>query len=400
MSDQRTELYFPFSTPSEGLGLPAEFSHLRQEEPVAQVTLPTGDKAWLVTRYDDVRAVLGDPRFSRAAAETPDAPRMGNTTPGADTILGMDPPGHTRLRRLVSKAFTVRQVERLRPRVHEIVEDLLTRLLDAGPPADLISGFTLQLPISVIFELLGVPREDGDMVHGWTDVMFSLTAHSRDEVALARSELVAYMAALIARKRRQPDDDLLSALVAARDEADKLSEEELLSLGCILIAVGHESTAGSLASAILVLLCHPNGIGFLSTRPDAITPAVEELLRFNPFGLTGSQLRVAVGDTTLAGVTIRKGEAVIAAIPAANHDPATFDQPHHVVLTRAANPHMAFGYGAHHCLGAPLARVELQVALGSLARRLPRLELAVPWKELAWKTGPAARRLVQLPVTW
>ncbi|MFI9561072.1 cytochrome P450 [Nonomuraea endophytica] len=365
MPAQRAELYFPFSVPLEGLGLPAEFGCLRQEEPVAEVTLATGDKAWLVTRYADVRAVLEDPRFS----PSPQVP--------------------ARVRELASTAFTERRVERLHPGIHEIADDLLTRLLAAGPPAELITGFTSPLSSSVIFELLGVPREDCDLVRGWTE---ALVSPGRDDLAQARCELDSYLAALIAHKRRRPDGHLFSSPGAAR--------EDLLSLGTHLITVGHESTAASLTSAILVLLCHPGGITFLNSCPAAIPAAVEELLRFDPLARSGSHMRVATEDTEIAGVPIGKGEAVLAATAAANHDPAEFAYPHHVILTREPNPHLAFGSGAQQCPGAPLARAELQIALGFLVRRLPRLELGVPWKELTWETRPEARRLRRLPVMW
>ncbi|WP_306212618.1 cytochrome P450 [Actinoplanes sp. RD1] len=393
-------LSFPFAATGT-LELPGEFAALRAGTPVAPVTLPTGDRAWLVTRYADVRSALADSRLSRAAAEAPDAPRMGNTRPGAKTILGMDPPDHTRLRRLVMQAFTARRVAALRRHIREQAEELAGLVLVAPRPVDLMSCFVTSLPIKVIFELLGVPWADRDRLHALSEIIFALGERTREEVAEARTQIESYLADLIALRRAEPADDLLGLLVHARDEENRLTEEELLNFALILLTVGHQSTANTLGSALFLLLRHPDQLAALRADPGLIGPAVEELLRFNPFVFTGTQLRVALEDMELGGVTVRAGEAVICALGSANHDESVFDDPGRLDITRAVNPHLAFGFGIHHCLGAQLARLEMQVAIETLVRRLPAdAHLAVPEHWLTWKTGLTARALVNLPVTW
>ncbi|MEV6332719.1 cytochrome P450 [Streptomyces sp. NPDC051909] len=391
---------FPFPAP-DTFEPPEEFRRLREQAPVARVTLPTGDRAWLLTRYADVRAALVDPRLSRAAAEAPDAPRMGNTTPGPKTILGMDAPDHSRLRRLVTQAFTARRVEALRPRVEQLAEEQIRLVLVAPRPVDLMSCYALSLPIKVIFELLGVPYEHVDRLHAWSEVIFSLGGHSVEEVKEARGEIIGYLRGLIEQRREEPADDLLSVLVHARDEGQRLSEDELLDFAMIIMTVGHQSTANSLSTALFTLLHHPDQLELLRRKPELIPGAVEELLRFNPFVFTGTQLRVATEDLTIGETEIRKGEAVIASLGSANHDAEVFADPDRFDVERTPNVHLSFGYGIHHCLGAQLARLEMQIALRTLIERVPdTLKLAVPADWLTWKTGLTARALVNLPATW
>ncbi|MFM9368701.1 cytochrome P450 [Streptomyces sp. Da 82-17] len=400
MTTEEAVLPFPFDPP-EGFEPPEEFRRLREQAPVSRVTLPTGDRAWLLTRYKDVRDALADPRLSRAAAELPGAPRMGNTSPGPKTILGMDAPDHSRLRRLVMKAFTARRVEALRPRVQQLADEQIDLVLYAPKPVDLMSCFALSLPIKVIFELLGVPHEDSDELHAWSEVIFALGGHTKEEVVEARGNIIAYLRGLIETRRREAADDLLSVLVHARDEGEKLSEEELLDFAMILMTVGHQSTSNSLGIALFTLLQHPEQMELLRRKPELVPAAVEELLRFNPFVFTGTQLRVATEDLEIGGVTIRRGEAVIAALGSANHDEENFDDPEKFDVQRGANQHLAFGYGIHHCLGAQLARLEMQIALATLIRKVPEtLRLAVPVEWLTWKTGLTARAVADLPVTW
>lgn len=393
-------LAFPFPVP-EKFEPPEEFLRLREQTPVAQVTLPTGDRAWLLTRYADVRQALVDPRLSRAAAEAPDAPRIGNTSPGPKTILGMDPPDHSRLRRLVMQAFTARRVESLRPRVEQLAEEQIRLVLVAPRPVDLMSCYALQLPIKVIFELLGVPLADVDRLHAWSEVIFSLGGHTKEEVGEARGNIIEYLRGLIELRRDEPTDDLLSTLTHARDEGHKLSEDELLDFAMILMTVGHQSTSNSLGTALFTLLHHPEQLELLRKKPELIPGAVEELLRFNPFVFTGTQLRVATEDIEINGVTIKAGEAVIAALGSANHDAEVFEEPGRFDVERTPNVHLSFGYGVHHCLGAQLARLEMQIALRVLLEKVPdTLKLAVPEEWLTWKTGLTARALANLPVTW
>jgi nocardicin N-oxygenase len=313
----------------------------------------------------------------------------------------MDPPEHTRLRRLVASAFTPRRVAELRPRTQQIAEQLMMAVSVAPRPVDLMGCYALQLPIKVIFELLGVPFEDCDRLHALSEVIFSLGAHSPETVTAARAEIEEYLTDLIARRRREPSDDLLASLVMARDSEGRLTETELLNFALILLTVGHMSTANTLSSGLLVLISHPEEMGRLRAAPELLPAAVEELLRYNPFTLSGTQLRVAIEDVELAGVTIRAGEAVIASIGAANRDPEVFDRPDLLDVDRGDSQHLAFGYGVHHCLGAQLARMELQVAIGTLLQKLPSPpELAVPVEWLTVRTGLTGRSLVTLPIQW
>jgi cytochrome P450 len=353
----------------------------------------------LATRYQDVRTVLGDPRFSRAAALERDEPRS-RPEPSSGGILSMDPPEHTRLRKLVAKAFTMRRVEALRPRVQQIADELLDRMLEHGPPADLVEDFALPLPVTVICELLGVPYEDRNDFRRWSDAALSTTALSREKVQEYLDNLHRYMAGLVAQRRARPTDDLLGALVRARDEEDRLSEDELVRLGVGLLIAGHETTASQIPNFVYVLLTRPNEWQRLRAEPELVPRAVEELLRYIPLGAAAGFPRYATEDLELGGVLVRAGEPVLAVVASANRDESVFADADTLDLARKENPHVGFGHGVHHCLGAPLARMELQVALGSLLRRMPELRLAAPEPELRWKTGMLVRGLESFPVTW
>lgn len=392
-------LDFPFAFPA-GTAQPGRLALLRNEAPVARVTLATGDEAWLVTRYADVQLVLNDARFSRAAAEAPGAPRMGASNPGPDVLLGMDGPDHTRLRRLAVKHFTNRRVERLRPWTQRLADSLLDTLVESGPPGDLVPGLALPVPLMLVLELLGVPREDSPRLCAWTDTAFSMTRHSHAEIVAARGHLEEYVSGMIALRRERPGDDLLGALVAERDEGGRLTEKELVGFAFLLVTAGYLSTVNAISSGVLTLLLNPGELAGLRARPEAVPAAVEELLRHNPSAITGALPRVVLEDVELGGVKIRAGEAVVPAIGSANHDAAVFDRPELVDVARATNPHLAFGYGVHRCLGAQMARMELQVAVATLLSRLPGIRLAVPERELRWKDHPVSRGLLSLPVEW
>ncbi|SDY94855.1 Cytochrome P450 [Micromonospora pattaloongensis] len=396
--DSTTRAY-PFSAPDR-LDLDPRYAQLRQHEPLTRVRLPFGEPAWLATRYADVRTVLGDPRFSRAASVGRDEPRI---TPlqMASGILSMDPPEHTRLRRLVARAFTARRVEDLRPRAREIADELLDRMVAGGPPADLVEAFATPLPVTVICELLGVPVADQGRFHVWSEAIVSTTSLSPDRIREYIDNLYAYIGELIARRRRVPTDDLLGALVRARDSDDgRLTETEMVQLAAGLLAAGHETTVTQIPNFVYVLLTHPAELARLRADPALVPSAVEELMRYVPLGVASSFARYALEDVELGGVLVRAGEPVIASLSAANRDPEVFDDPDRLDLTRAANPHVGFGHGVHHCIGAQLARMELQVAVAALLHRLPGLRLAVPEPELEWKSGMLVRGLRKMPVAW
>ena len=390
---------YPFSEPDR-LNLDPLYAQLRRQEPVARVRLPFGEDAWLATRYQDVKVVLGDPRFSRAASVGRDEPRT-SPQPIGGGILSMDPPDHSRLRRLVAKAFTARRVEQLRPVTAAIAGELVDAMRTAGPPADLVEHFSTPLPVRVICRLLGVPASDQHLFRTWSEAIISTTSLPPETVIEYLGSLHAYMAGLIAQRREVATDDLIGAMVQARDEDnDRLTEQEMVELAAGLLAAGHETTVTQLSNFVYVLLTHPEQLAVLRARPELVPGAVEELLRFVPLGAAAAFARYATVDLELGGVRIRAGEPVIAAMSAANRDATVFGEPDRLDITREAGPHLGFGHGVHHCLGAQLARMELQVALGTLLDRLPDLALAVDEKDLEWKSGLLVRGLRSLPVTW
>lgn len=391
---------FPLPVPDPLEPAPA-YAELRGTEPVAPVTLPTGHRAWLVTRYEHVRQVLADPRFSKAALTEPDAPRLLPVAKGSKSLFTMDPPEHTRLRKLVARAFTARHIERMRPHVQEITGRLLDTMAAGGAPADLIAHLAQPLPITVICELLGVPLADQDRFRVWSDVMLSISAHSPDAVMEARRGLNGYLGELIAAKAKEPADDLLTLLIEAREEdGDRLSEEELLAFGHTLLVAGYHATTGELVGALITLLRDPELWARLVADRTLVPGAVEELLRFSVAGGGAGAMRIATEDVELGGAVIRKGDAVLPAITSANRDEEVFERPERVDLARQSNPHLTFGHGLHHCLGAQLGRMELQLALEGLLDRFPGLRLAVPTEELRWVSGMAFRRPAELPVAW
>ncbi|WP_132115769.1 cytochrome P450 [Actinocrispum wychmicini] len=390
---------YPFG-PAESLVPHPRYAALRAEAGLCRVQMPWGGEAWLATRYDDVRTVLGDPRFSRAlAAGREDTPRARPLIEDPHMILSMDPPDHTRLRRLVAKAFTARRVEELRPRVRAIVGALLGEM---KAPADLAAGLAWPLPMIVISEMLGVDEADRADFRSWTEQTLALGtgegALSREQIVAARGHLNRYLTGLVELRRAKPTGDLLSDLVAARDEGDRLSEDELVRLGVTLLIAGHETTANQIGNFVWVLLDNDRaGWRQLLDRPELVPTAVEELLRYVPMAASAEFARVAREDVQLGGQLVRAGEAVMAQMHAANRDRAVFPDPDTVDLAREHNPHTAFGHGVHHCLGAPLARLELQVALEGLLAEMPGLRLV---GEVRWRADRLVRGVTALPVSW
>lgn len=395
---QQPPLSFPLPEPPTIYHPCAEYAGLRAERPVAQVRLPDGSLAWLATRYADVRQVLSDQRFSRAAAAGPDWPTQDLGSLATESLIGMDPPVHTRLRRLVARVFTVRRVEQLRPWVAGLVAELIDQMLAQPRPVDLARHFSTVLPTQVISELMGVPEAERENCRQWSDVMV-VGDWQRDPEGV-QAALDGYQA-MIAAKRQAPGDDLISALIAAHDEGDRLTERELLLVTVGIFIGGHETTANMINLFLLTLLRHPEQLARLRTDPDTIPAAVEELLRFLQLGDTGVLLpRVTTDEVELSGVRIPAGSAILPAIISANRDASVFADPDRLDLTRSANPHLGFGAGVHLCLGAHLARMELQEALRGLLIRLPDLRLAVPESQLRFKPGLVVRSLETLPVAW
>ena len=397
LASRLTHIITAAPSPDQSL---SPFRALLKNRPVVPVELPDGSTAWLVGGYEEVRQTLVDQRFSRALAVAPGRPLQGTEVFAAGSINGLDPPEHTRLRKLVASAFTARRVEAPRPRVAIIVNELIDVLLDRPQPADLVTGFSLPLPVQVICEMLGVPAEDVEQFHAWSDTILGDWQGDSDQIMTALVDLYNYFARLIEIKRAQPADDLMTALIAARDHADRLSEEELTTLGCTLLIGGHETTANQINLSLLVLLDHPAELGKLRADRELIPGAVEELMRYVRLGGGLPPARVTTEDVQLGGVTIPAGEAVLPLFATANRDRSAFTDPDRFDISRAPANHLAFGAGVHHCLGAQLARLELQEAFRGLAGRMPGLRLAIPAKELRFTPGMALHSLCELPVRW
>jgi cytochrome P450 len=388
----------------------ATFERMRAEDPVfCQPGIDGETMLWFVTRHDDAVAVLlDDERFVRdpALALTPDeleafSSGMPEAIAFIDThMLNRDGDDHRRLRRLVTKAFTPRMVEQLRPRIQEIADELIDAV-EARGEMELVDEFAFPLPITVIAELLGIPVGDRDHFRRWTNeiVTPALTPEDAAQFIQVIDEFVAYLRELFERRGMTPGDDLISALLQVDEGGDTLSEEELFSMVVLLIIAGHETTVSLIGNAVLALLEHPDQRAELQGDPERISHAMEELLRYDsPVERTLN--RWAATDVELGGQTIRRGEGVIVILGSANRDPSRFTDPDRLDLARTDVKHIAFGRGSHYCLGAPLARLEAEIALTTLLRRLPGLRLAAPVEELSWRPVPVFRSLVSLPVAW
>jgi cytochrome P450 len=390
----RSDPGFPFP-PGQSGAPPAEFAERRENAPLAPAALPSGDEARVVVRHADVLAMLSSPHLTREL-NYEGAPRI---VVGSDpeVLSNIDPPRHTRIRRIVSKAFLPRQMAVWRPRVAAIADDLAAGLGD--PPADLVADFAVGLPLRVICTLLGVPDADLPRFARWSDVFLSSSAYSPQERQEADRAFTEYSRGLIAERRAvAPGDALIDVLIAAHDGGDVLGEREMVRLVASLIVAGHETTANVLARGVLSLL-ETGQYQLLVEDLGRMPGTVEEILRHG-MPADGGLLRVATADIELPSGTIHKGDAVMPSMAAANRDPEVFADPDRFDITRGECPHVSFGHGAHYCLGAALARQELEVSLATLVRRFPGLRLAVPPDEIEWKSGLLVRGPVRLPVTW
>jgi cytochrome P450 len=365
--------------------------------PVARVSAPTGDQVWLVSDYRLGRLVLSDPRFSRAAATRPGAPRVNSVNPASTSMMSMDGAGHARLRRLVAGAFAPRRVAALAAQIRRLVDDLLDEVCSADRPVDLVAAFTVPLPCTVISVLLGIPADDRAVIRDWAGVLFDVSAGTdRDKMRRAFA-LVGYMSKLVDRRRAEPGDDLMSTLIAAHD-VGRLSRAELVDLAVAVITAGYETTAGQLGLTILSLLLDPAPRRELR-HPATAAAVLEEYLRLAPATPTTFP-RVALEDVDLGGVTVRAGQAVVVSLLHGNRDGVVFTDPHRLSSTRRSAAHLTFGHGAHYCLGAELARLQLNIAVPALLRRLPDLRLAAGADAVGWNEGMATRGPARLRVTW
>ncbi|MET8723212.1 cytochrome P450 [Streptomyces misionensis] len=376
------------------------YARMRREDPVHR----SAQGIWYLTRYADIEAALGDPRFSsdrdrmtRAyTALGGDLKAFGRLTDRLGRVMSnTDPPDHARLRKLANRAFTARRVEALRDRVREIVDRLVDEAVAAGPTLDLIEAVASPLPLAVVCELFGIPPEDLPRVKTWFR-RFGRLSEDIDKSEEAISGYEEYLAGLVRRRRAHPGDDLISALVATQAQDDRLTDSELLSTCFVLITAGDETTTHLIGNGMLALLRHPGQLARLRADPALIRPAVEELARYDT--PTQAIVRVVAEDLTIGGRRLREGELVYLFLAAANRDPERFQDPDGLDLTRSGSRPLSFGHGPHFCLGGPLAKLQAEVAVGTLVRRLPHLRPA-EGAALDWRPNPLQRRLTALPLT-
>lgn len=400
--DQGEVLSFPFANPA-ALEPPAEWAQLRQRCPVTPVSLPSGDAAMLVTRYDDVKRVLADPRFPRPTRQ---GARVAATESGGlfknemAQALPQEGPEHQRWRRMITKWFTVKRMNSLRPRIEAMADRLIDDMVAHGQPADLKAKLGFPLPVWVICDMLGVPDSDRDRFAYWSDSMLNLTRYTQAEMDVAHAEFVAYMRGHVEAKRAEPGNDLLSDLIVTSDaEGGVLSDDVLAFTGQALLVAGHETTANMIGKTVAMLLSDRGRWESLLADRSLVRGAVEEALRFDANAGVGMP-RYLTEDFEVAGELLPSGTTVMCSMAAANRDETAFPNADTMDFTRTPNSHLAFGTGPHSCIGQPLARTELQVVLEVLLRRLPTLELAVAPGELNRVEGLAVGGLKEVPVRW
>jgi cytochrome P450 len=387
-----------FSAPSDA-DRRAALATLTAAGPVVRIPLPSGT-GWLVTDYAQAREVLTHPHVVKQAGLLA-GPFADDLPPGVaaglfQQMLNSNPPDHGRLRRLVASAFTRRRVDAMAPRIQRLTDAFLDAVAPDGP-VDLMDALAAPLPVQVIGDLLGVPEHDFARFRSYTRPLVTGTLAGREAYVSAAVGMLGLLRELVARRRSEPGDDLFSALVAARDADDRLSEDELTSAGYLLLAAGHETTVNLIANGVYALLTHPVQLALLRERPDLLPAAVEEVLRYDgPVHVTVPYITAQPVD--VGGVTIPAGEIVLAGLNAAGQDPARFHEPERLDLTRPDAGHLAFGHGIHHCLGAPLARLEGRIAIGTLLARFPDVRLAVPPDELVRTPGLLMNGFAALPV--
>ena len=381
---------------------PREITELRDRRPVSPLIFPDGHEGWLVTGHEAVRALMADTRFSsrldvgviHVPYETPGMPMPTEPSPQIPGLfVAMDPPDHTRLRRKLTGAFTVRRMKTLEQHIVEITEQLLDAMAELTPPVDLVREFALPLPSLVICELLGVPYADRDEFQA-DSAKFMLREQTLEEKGAAYGAMTAYLAGLVTAKRAEPGEDILSDL--ARDE--DLGIDELTGIAFLLLLAGHETTANMLGLGTFALLEHPGQLAELRADPDLVPNAVEELLRY--LSVADIFYRYATEDIELGGETITAGSTVVVSLLAANHDPLRFDNPDSLDIHRTARGLVSFGHGVHQCLGQQLARIEMRAGFAGLARRFPALRLAVAADEVPLRTDMNIYGVHALPVTW
>ena len=388
----------PFARP-DVLDIAPLYRTLQAGGPVTRVRTPAGDLGWLVLRHEHVRMLLANADLGRGHADPGRAARFTNASVagGPTGSPETDRVDHARLRMVQNRSFSVRRMEALRPRVQAIVDELLDGLAARTPPADLHEAFSFPLPVLVICELLGVPYEDREDFRRWSDG--SVQLGDRAAAAAAGQQLRDYIRRLVARRRERRSEDVISDLVQARDDEGRITEDEMVTMAAGLLFAGHETTVARIDLGVLLLLTHPDQRELLQRDPSLAPRAVEEILRVSTTTI-GVAPRYALADIEIGAVTIRTGDLVLLALDAANRDDRAFAKPDRFDITRERNPHVSFGHGLRFCLGAPLARVELQTVFATLFRRLPTLQLAVPPARVRERSHLLTGGVEELPVTW
>lgn len=397
-SDESKILPYPFAVPAgRGLAAPVEYAKLRADQPVQRIELPNGRRAWVVSRHADVRTVMSDPRFSTEKTPVSETVKDTPWDGGSGSLLASDPPAHSRLRKLVAATFSKRNIERWRPRVEQLAESLTADMHARSGPVDVVDEYALPLSLTVICELLGVPPEDRHIFHAMSALLLGVT--TQGSMAEAATKLTTYLTKLVAEHRERPREDLLSDLIAARDEnEDRLTEIELVGLGTTILIAGHVPSSIAISDYIYTLLTNGRWPE-LAESPELPESAIEELLRFVSVGDIVLP-RTANEDLEIAGQLIRKDQLVFPSMVSANEDEAAFERADQFDLRRNPNPHVTFGYGMHYCLGAQLARLEISVALSTLLREFPTLRLAVDPEDVPMRMDTPARGPEKLPVIW
>ncbi|MFF4790298.1 cytochrome P450 [Streptomyces sp. NPDC001276] len=387
---------------SEALEFDPSLADLMCRDTPARIRLRYGDAdAWLVTGFDAVKQVTTDQRFSRAGIIGRDYPRM---TPepivSPESINVMDPPYSSRVRHLASQAFTQPQVENMRHRIVRLADDLLDRMEQEGPPADLIRHLSDPLPQHTVLDLLGIEREEWPRIQKAVHQLLVVGADTKEAAADAKRDLTAYFGELVAQRRKSPGSDLISAMAAARDGKEQLDDRELAVMTLMLALSGQDTATCEISDIVYLLLTRPELAERVRSRPDALPEVLHELLRHIPFRKGVGIPRVALEDVELGGVLIRAGDYVHVSYLTANRDPERYTDPHDIDVDRPNSPHMTFGWGGHRCIAMPLAMAELEVAIGRLMERFPGLRLAVPPEEVRWDQKTIRRFPLELPVAW
>ncbi|GLY11690.1 cytochrome P450 family protein [Pseudobacillus badius] len=373
------------------------YEKLRETDPVYPITLPDGQRGWMITTYEAAVEALKDQRmikdFSKLFGD-----QMGHRSVFTENMLFSDPPDHKRLRGLVQKAFTPKMIAGMRGRIQEITDELLEKAAER-PHMNLIDDVAFPLPIIVICEMLGVPSADRDKFRIWSNSLIEgSNGENAERIYEHMNEFTGYLGDWFAKTQENPGDDLISQLIQAEEKGDQLTERELYGVVSLLIIAGHETTVNLIGNGMLSLLQHPDQFKKLQSHPELIQSAIEELLRFEgPVEFSTS--RWAGEDFEFKGKAMKRGDIVIVALNSANHDPLQFENPDLLDITREKSPHLAFGTGIHHCLGAPLARMEGEIAISSLMRRFPAMKLSIDPAELEWRPGMIVRGVKEIPVS-